>query len=1029
MVLTPRQSGPAQQRQPAGNIQFIGQSGQPALQFQGINPVNFNVGENLPDQTQPLFARQQQAVDEAYAASQTVIQTSARTAQARAEASAQSGFAGAIAGIGQAITAGLELRQQAQEQQQAELAGLLEREIRNRTIDLFSVVTQEGQDQGEFQAYRTFINELTQYQGRLSSDQLSALQNIGFDALEQVSRNRATNKRELLSQARAETVQTALTEIELQASTDGVAVAMGRMDPQTYLDNLNRAVNERAASGNYSAFELTRMWNQVMAGAATNLSDATRELLDIDSKMSVGREILQSLAAIENDRSLTPQQRSLEIAQLQVRANQADLGLSLQNILPSETELLEQAAARRQFETRFQNETVELLLSTDPEYARQAANAALGQAVSLLRSANSGQIEAYRRSDNPLLQQVALEADALQQEHDDFTARTRRTDQIQAELSQIDIVLTRAQRRANPTETLGPLQVTDPVLLQLLQVAGSERGTISEEEYAAIVSNAARVKLQLERESNDLASEQADAFSVWSQRGINIMQLQPLNNEAWTEVLQGAQTYMDSAHARESQRLIDSNNFNPESFNQGTGITPPASVPLYNNAEGHTFPLAAELGAPVVTSEYGMRTHPTLGGQRMHWGIDIALPVGTNVRSIQGGRVVRVAGGCRAGDHSCGGGFGNFVIVQTPSGHFEQFNHLERLNVSEGQTINPGDAVATSGNTGRGSGPHLDFMVYKPGTQLNQLAAGSQSYRTQTINPREYFGTVTNLEPVPYGGGLPVAQTAAPNEGYSSIARNFTLQEMFRYSPASGGVIETAPGVFERPEQVYNNSNPRRRQGWPVWRSGYGDNNNNIEHNYGYEALRSNRPFREALVATANRLDIPAQWLADVIELETTNFSPARHNSQGAVGLIQFHPSGGLADVAQWMGVNMATAKRRLTNMSHAEQMQWVERYLYTYGPGDGHKFEHIADLYGLINQGPSYWQRGRQRSMSVRDGRNSLQQLLQRLGRNVGRRYNFDDRQASSRRLHTHSTGYCAECSRQMNNFGRVLPHYQEIA
>ena len=196
-MLTPRSN--QQQRQPAGSIQFIGQSGQPAIQFQGIRPVNFDVGQALPDNTQQLLQRQEQFVNEAYQAQQSVIESTARASQAQAQNRTQSGFAGAVAGIGQAVAAGLELHQEAKARQATELAAMLEREIRNRTVDLHSVVTQEGQDQGEFQAYRSFVNELTQYQGVLSTEQLSALQNIGFDALDQVSRNRATNKRELLS--------------------------------------------------------------------------------------------------------------------------------------------------------------------------------------------------------------------------------------------------------------------------------------------------------------------------------------------------------------------------------------------------------------------------------------------------------------------------------------------------------------------------------------------------------------------------------------------------------------------------------------------------------------------------------------------------------------------------------------------------------------------------------------------------------------------------------------------------------------
>ena len=1021
-MLSPRQ-GQQIQAQPAGNINFIGASGQQPLQFQGINPVPFDIGQAMPDNTQALFERQDQAVQQAYAANQSVIESSLRANQARAEASTQSGFAGAIAGIGQAVAAGLELREQARQRKATELQGLLENDIRNRIVDLHSVVTQEGEDNGEFQAMRTMLNELSSnYGGTLSTEQITALRNIGWDALSSVSQRRATGKLELLQQARELTVSNHLANFELDLATMGVQVENGQMPPQQLLDAAQQYMTTTAESGNFSDMEIVEMWTQLRQEMRPYIENHTRDITEYDRRTTLAQQLISSVYDIQNS-NLSPEQKASQIALLQVEASRNDLGIQLPSVFPTRAETLAEYNRTREQELAVHETVIETLLQ-EPDYSRAFGQAATGQALAMIRSAQNGELARFSREGNVFQRHIAEQATALQTDHERVLELNNEWSSLQVQAAEARNLVATARRRANPSEMLGVLRTLDPALLRLLPVEGMlERGTISAEEYENVVRTAEVQFNRIEQEMSQLRNTRSSIIGGWQQRQIDIEQLTPSNQDAWNQSLIQSQEFVNQRNTAEQERITNSPGL---AFSQGTGITPPASVPLKRTPEGQTLPLIAESNY-TVTSEYGMRTHPVHGGRRMHYGIDIVLQGNdTRVRSIQGGTVVRALTNCRVGDRNCGGGFGNFVIVRTPSGHYEQFNHVGATYVGEGQTINPGDPLADMGNTGVSTGAHLDFMVYKPGTQESQLAAGG--YANTTINPREYFGLVTNLEPVPHGAGAPIHSVGGPADIPENIARNFTLQELFRYTPANGGAIETSPNVYESPERVYNNANPRRRQNISVWRSAYPEANDSSA-NYGYQELSNNRDFREALTSTANRLNIPAQWLADVIELETTNFSPARRNSQGAIGLIQFHPSGGLADVAQWMGTSVSNARERLARMTHAEQMQYVERYLHTYGPGAGHTFEHVSDLYGLVNQGPSYWRRGRQRSQSVHDGSNSLSTLLQRLGRAVGRRYNFDDRQSSSRRTHTHATGYCAECSRQMNNFGRVLPHYQEIA
>lgn len=95
------------------------------------------------------------------------------------------------------------------------------------------------------------------------------------------------------------------------------------------------------------------------------------------------------------------------------------------------------------------------------------------------------------------------------------------------------------------------------------------------------------------------------------------------------------------------------------------------------------------------------------GGSGSHWshghtGQDFAVGIGTPVRAVGGGRVVRV---------SCGGPFGIEVVLQHPGGYYTQYAHLSSVAVDQGETVRTGQWIAQSGTTGNSTGPHVHFEV------------------------------------------------------------------------------------------------------------------------------------------------------------------------------------------------------------------------------------------------------------------------------------------------------------------------------
>ncbi|MEU3963861.1 M23 family metallopeptidase [Streptomyces buecherae] len=98
------------------------------------------------------------------------------------------------------------------------------------------------------------------------------------------------------------------------------------------------------------------------------------------------------------------------------------------------------------------------------------------------------------------------------------------------------------------------------------------------------------------------------------------------------------------------------------------------------------------------------------GGDRWahgHSGQDFAVSVGTSVKAVHGGTVIK-AGPNGGGD---GPAYGNAIVIKHKGQTYTQYAHLSKIKVSVGQTVRTGEAIGLSGNTGNSSGPHLHFEV------------------------------------------------------------------------------------------------------------------------------------------------------------------------------------------------------------------------------------------------------------------------------------------------------------------------------
>jgi len=104
-----------------------------------------------------------------------------------------------------------------------------------------------------------------------------------------------------------------------------------------------------------------------------------------------------------------------------------------------------------------------------------------------------------------------------------------------------------------------------------------------------------------------------------------------------------------------------------------------------------------------VTSPRGYRKHPVQGTSTWHAGIDLRAWY-EPVYSVLDGTVERTGEDTRSG---------RWVRIRHARGLLSAYAHLDRIDVSPGQSVRAGQPIGISGNTGTGTGPHLHFRLIR----------------------------------------------------------------------------------------------------------------------------------------------------------------------------------------------------------------------------------------------------------------------------------------------------------------------------
>jgi murein DD-endopeptidase MepM/ murein hydrolase activator NlpD len=139
----------------------------------------------------------------------------------------------------------------------------------------------------------------------------------------------------------------------------------------------------------------------------------------------------------------------------------------------------------------------------------------------------------------------------------------------------------------------------------------------------------------------------------------------------------------------------------------------------YYNAEGRSL-ARSFLRFPVeftnITSKFSeSRFHPVLKTSLPHTGVDFAAERGTPVRAVGDG-VINQAG--------WNGSYGKLVEIQHDDSFTTRYAHLSGYGsgIRKGSLVKKGQVIGFVGSTGRTTGPHLHFELYKDQQYVNPLS-------------------------------------------------------------------------------------------------------------------------------------------------------------------------------------------------------------------------------------------------------------------------------------------------------------------
>lgn len=124
------------------------------------------------------------------------------------------------------------------------------------------------------------------------------------------------------------------------------------------------------------------------------------------------------------------------------------------------------------------------------------------------------------------------------------------------------------------------------------------------------------------------------------------------------------------------------------------------------------LPIAWPTDSSRITSEFGLRSDPFTRRLAQHSGIDLGGNSGDPVYAAGGGTVIESAYNRSRG---------HYIIIEHDSGYKSVYMHLRKRLAAVGQKVEQGEQIGLLGTSGRSTGPHLHFEIWKDGQAVDPL--------------------------------------------------------------------------------------------------------------------------------------------------------------------------------------------------------------------------------------------------------------------------------------------------------------------
>lgn len=134
-----------------------------------------------------------------------------------------------------------------------------------------------------------------------------------------------------------------------------------------------------------------------------------------------------------------------------------------------------------------------------------------------------------------------------------------------------------------------------------------------------------------------------------------------------------------------------------------------------------------------IASGFGYRIDPVYKTIKFHAGIDFTAPIGTPIYATGDGKVEEASFNS--------GGYGNNIIINHGYGYKSHYCHCSKLLVSVGDKVVRGQQIGLVGNTGKSTGPHLHYEVFKGAEKIDPV-----NFFYNDLSPAQYEQMVNMAE-------------------------------------------------------------------------------------------------------------------------------------------------------------------------------------------------------------------------------------------------------------------------------------------